>query len=97
MSNFWFILWSMIETKMTKSTAFHPQIDRKIEVVNKMIVHIPNMYNYKHPCIWDESIPYVQHSYNISFHDSIVHIPFQVYLGFQPFPPLDVALPIVVV
>jgi hypothetical protein len=59
-----------------------------------MIVHILRMYNSKHPCTWDEILPYVQHSYNRSLHNSIGHNPFQVCLGFQPLAPIDVALPI---
>jgi hypothetical protein len=52
---FWSSLWSLLNTKITKSTAFHPQIDGQIEVVNRMIVHILCMYNSKHPRTWDES------------------------------------------
>ena len=40
LSTFWSSLWSMLDTKLTKSIAFHPQIDGQTEVVNKMIVHI---------------------------------------------------------
>jgi hypothetical protein len=58
------ILWALLDTKLTKSTAFHPQTDGQITVVNQMIVHILHMYNSKHPLTWDESFPYVQHSYN---------------------------------
>jgi hypothetical protein len=94
LSTFWSILWSMMDTKLTKSTSFHPQTDGKTEVVNMMIVHILRMYNSKHPCTWDEILPYVQHSYNRSLHNSIGHNPFQVCLGFQPLAPIDVALPI---
>jgi hypothetical protein len=96
LSTFWSSLWSMMDTKLTKSTSFHPQTDGKIEVVNMMIVHILRMYNSKHPCTWDEILPYVQHSYNRSLHNSIGHNPFQVCLGFQPLAPIDVALPIAV-
>jgi hypothetical protein len=92
LSTFWSSLWSMMDTKLTKSTSFHPQTDGKIEVVNMMIVHILRMYNSKHPCTWDESLPYVQHSYNRSLHNSIGHNPFQVCLGFQPLAPIDIAL-----
>jgi hypothetical protein len=40
LSTFWSSLWSMMDTKLTKSTAFHPQTDGKTKVVNMMIVHI---------------------------------------------------------
>ena len=58
-----------------------------------MIVHILHMYNSKHPHTWDESLPYVQHSYNQALHNSTDHNPFQVGLGFQPLCPIDVAMP----
>ena len=60
-----------------------------------MIVHIFHMYNSKHPCTWDENLPYVQHSYNRALHNSTNHSPFQVGLGFQPLCPIDVAMPFV--
>jgi hypothetical protein len=31
---FWSSLWSLLNTKLTKSTTFHPQIDGQTEVVN---------------------------------------------------------------
>ena len=74
---------------------FHPQTDGQIEVVNRMIVHILCMYNSKHPHTWDESLPYVQHSYNRALHSSTRHIPFLVGLVFQPLGPMDVTLPLV--
>ena len=58
-----------------------------------MIVHILCMYNSKIQCTWDESLPYVQHSYNRALHSSTGHSPFQVGLGFQPLCPIDVAMP----
>jgi hypothetical protein len=64
LSTFWSSLRSLMDTKLTKSTAFHPQIDGQTKVVNRMIVHILRMYNSKNPRTWDESLPYVQHSYN---------------------------------
>jgi hypothetical protein len=82
----------MMDTKLTKSTSFHPQTDRQTKVVNKMIVHILRMYNSKHPRTWDENLPYVQHSYNRDLHSSIGHSPFKVCLGFQPLAPMDIAL-----
>jgi hypothetical protein len=93
LSTFLSSLWSMLDTKLTKSTTFHPQIDGQKEVINRMIVHIFLMYNSKNPRTWDESLPYVQHSYNRALHSSTDNIPFQVGLGFQPLCPIDVAIP----
>jgi hypothetical protein len=49
LNTFWSILWSLLDSKLTKSIAFHPQMDGQTEVVNPMIVHILCMYNSKHP------------------------------------------------
>ena len=40
LNTFWSSLWLMLDTKLTKSTTFHPQTDGQTEVINKMIVHI---------------------------------------------------------
>jgi hypothetical protein len=96
LSTFWSSLWSLLDTNLTKSTTFHPQTDGQTKVVNRMIVHILRMYNSKQPRTWDESLPYVHHSYNQALHSSTIHNPFQVGLGFQPLGPIDVALPLAV-
>ena len=59
-----------------------------------MIVHILHMYKSKNICRWDESLPYVQHNYNMALHSSNSHRTFQVGFGFQPLGPIDVALPL---
>ena len=94
LSTLWSSLWSLLDTKLTKSTTFNHQIDGQTEVVNQMIVLILCMYNSKDPHTWDESLPYVQHCYNRALHSSIGHSPFQMGLGFQPLGPIDVALPL---
>jgi hypothetical protein len=53
LSTFWSILWSLLDTKLTKSVAFH----RQTEVINHIIVHILHMYNSKHPRTWDSTHP----------------------------------------
>jgi len=93
LSAFWSSLWSMLDTKHTKSTTFHPQTDGKIEVFNRMIIHILHMYNSKNPRMWDEILPYVQHIYSKALHSSTCHSPFQVGLSFKPLCPIDVAIP----
>jgi len=65
-----------------------------MKVVNSMIVHILHMYNSKHSWTWDESLPYVQHSYNKAQRSLAGHNPFQVGMGFQPLCPIDVVMPL---
>jgi hypothetical protein len=45
LNSFWSNLWSLLDTKLTKSTSFHPQIDGQLEVINWMVVHILRMYH----------------------------------------------------
>jgi hypothetical protein len=40
LNTLWSSLWSLLDTKLNKSMAFHPQTDGQIEVVNRMIMHI---------------------------------------------------------
>jgi hypothetical protein len=94
LSIFWSNMWSLMDTKLTKSNAFHPQIDGRTKVVNRMILHILCMYNSKNPCTWAENITYVQHSYNIAFHNSLGQNPLHMCLGFHPLVCIDVSLPI---
>jgi hypothetical protein len=94
LNTFWSSLWSLLDTKLTKSTSFHPQIDVQTKDVSQMIVHILCMYNSKNMHTWDESLYYVKKNYNRSLHSSTGHIPFQVGLGFQPLGSIDVGLPL---
>ena len=52
--NFWSKLWDMMDTKLKKSTTFHPQKYGKIEVVNMTVIHLLRGYCSKHPKLWDE-------------------------------------------
>ena len=76
LNTFWSSLWSMLDTKLTKYTTFHPQTNGQTEVINKMIVHILCIYNSKHPHTLDASLPYVQHNYKHDLHKSTNHNPF---------------------
>ena len=66
--SFWLTLWDMMETKLKKSTTFHPQIDGQTEVVKRIVIHLPRVYCSKHPKLWDEQLHYIQHAYIRRFH-----------------------------
>ena len=71
MGDFWSTFWGLMDTNMVKSTNIHPQIDSQTEVVNREMIHILRGYCSKHPKLWDESLPYVQHAYNRALHSSL--------------------------
>jgi hypothetical protein len=47
--SFWSSLWVLMDTKLKKSTTFHPQTDGQTKVVNKIVVHLLRGYCCKHP------------------------------------------------
>eukprot|EP00253_Pinus_taeda_P033536 PITA_33536 len=86
---FWSSLWELMDTKLKKSTAFHPQTDGQTEVVNKTMIQLLRGYCSKHPKLWDEHVCYVQHGYNRAKHSSTQRSPFETCFGFIPRSPLD--------
>ncbi|KAJ6990294.1 hypothetical protein NC653_018750 [Populus alba x Populus x berolinensis] len=89
LSKFWCALWAMMDTKLKRSTAFHPQSDGQTEVVNKTIVHLLRGYNARHPKTWDESIPFLQFAINHTLHSSTNKSLSEVCSGFSPQSPFD--------
>ena len=78
-----------MDTKLKKSTTFHPQTDGQTEVVNRTVIHIFRGYCNKHPKLWDEQLHYIQHAYNHAKHSSTQTSPFETCLGYLPKFPLD--------
>jgi hypothetical protein len=87
--SFWSSLWALMDTKLKKSTAFHPQTDGQTEVVNRTVVHLLRAYCSKHPKLWDEHLHYIQHAYNRAKHSSTQTSPFEACFGYLPKSPLD--------
>jgi hypothetical protein len=87
--SFWSSLWALMDTKLKKSTSFHPQTDGQTEVVNRTVVHLLRAYCSKHPKLWDEHLHYIQHAYNRAKHSSTQTFPFEACFGYLPKSPLD--------
>lgn len=83
----WMSLWRMLDTKLKRSTTFHPQTNGKTKVVNHTMIHLLWGYHGKHPKLWDEKLPYVQHAYNRDVHSPITtHCSIHVLDIFQRIP-----------
>jgi hypothetical protein len=78
-----------MDTKLKRSTTFHPQNNEQIEVVNRTVVLLIQGYYNKHPKLWDEQIPYAQHAYNRALHSSTHISPFETCFEYLPKVPLD--------
>jgi hypothetical protein len=89
LGKFWSRLWELMDTRLKKSTKFHPWMDGQTEVVNREIVQLLRAYCNKHPKIWDEHLCYVKHSYIQAKHSSTQRYPFETCLGYLPKSPLD--------
>jgi hypothetical protein len=78
-----------MDTKLKRSTDFHPQTNEQTKVVNKTVVLLLRGYCNKHPKLWDEHITYVQHAYNQALHSSTQSSHFVTCFGCLPKFPLD--------
>lgn len=87
--NFCSILWGLMDTKLKKSTTFHPQTDGQAEVVNWRVICLLRGYYNKHPKLWDQHFHYIQHAYNRTKHSSTQTSPFEACLEYLPKSPLD--------
>ena len=71
-----------MDTRLKKSTTFHPQTDGQIEVVNRTVIQLFRGYCNKNPNLVDERLCYVQHSYNRAKHSSTYRSHFGTCFGF---------------
>ena len=78
-----------MDTRLKKSTTFHPQTNGQTEIVNQTMVHMLRGYNSRYPKTWDESLPYLQFSFNRAIHGSLGKSPFETCYGFLPPSPFD--------
>ena len=89
LGKFWICLCEKMDTRLKRSTSFHPQMAGKIEVMNKIVVQLLRGCCGKHTKSWDEHLEYIQYSYNKAIYSSINKSPFETCLGYLPPSPFD--------
>jgi hypothetical protein len=90
-SNFWDALWSLLGTKLKKSTAYHPQSDGQTEVMNKTIETCIRSYVGNKLNDWDEHLTAIEFAINSAKQSSTKFSPFQLNYGQTPNDPLSIA------
>ena len=80
-SRFWHSLQKALGTKLSFSTAFHPQIDGQSERVIQVLEDLLRACALDLKGNWDDYLPLVEFAYNNSFQASIEIAPFEALYG----------------
>ncbi|KAK9175296.1 hypothetical protein WN944_027302 [Citrus x changshan-huyou] len=83
-STFWQSLFSLLNVNLLMSTAYHPQTDGQIEVVNKCLEQYLRCMTGDRPKEWVKWLPLAEWWYNTSYHLSTRMTPFEVVYGRPP-------------
>lgn len=84
MSLFWKELFKLNGTKLRMSTAYHPQSDGQIEVLNRILEQYLRAYVHHKPSLWGKFLSLAEWCYNTSTHSGTGLTPFQVTFGKPP-------------
>src|SRR3954471_2375260 len=88
-SKFWKSLWEYCQTKLALSTAYHPQMDRQTERVNRTLQQVIwTSINY-HRNNWDEYLSAVEFAINNTYQESTKTTSYMLMYGVQPKMPID--------
>ncbi|CAL2262873.1 unnamed protein product [Prunus armeniaca] len=83
-SHFWRHLWKRIGTNLPYSSAYHPQTDGQIGVVNRTLGNLLRSLSAKKPKQWDSVLPQAEFACNSSVNCSTRKTPFEVVCGKTP-------------
>ncbi|KAF1334824.1 Pol protein, partial [Globisporangium splendens] len=88
-SKFWRALLGLLDTKLSMSTAAHPETDGQTERVNRVLEDVLRSYatSFKE---WSEFLPLAEFALNNSTHVSTGHSPFYVNYGIHPRVPASI-------
>ncbi|KAA8524549.1 hypothetical protein F0562_010972 [Nyssa sinensis] len=74
----------MSGTKLHLSSAYHPQTDGQMEVVNRCVEQYLRCFVHQWPRKWCSHLPWAEYWYNTTYHISTGMTPFQALCGRLP-------------
>jgi transcription antitermination factor NusG len=84
LSSFWTHLFRLLDVKLMKSSAYHPQTDGQTERMNKTLIQMLRSCIQQYKEQWDVLLPMMQFAYNNSMQDSTGYKPFFLVYGRIP-------------
>jgi hypothetical protein len=70
-----------LDTKLSLSSAYHPQTDGQTERTNQVLEDMLRAYALQHGGSWDKNLPYDEFSYNNSYQANLKMSPFEALYG----------------
>jgi hypothetical protein len=83
-SGFWQQLFSLMNTKLLMSTAYHPQTDGQSERVNQCLEMYLRCSVHASPTKWKAWLPLAELWHNTSYHSALGCSPFKALYGYDP-------------
>ncbi|CAM8987449.1 unnamed protein product [Rhodiola kirilowii] len=84
MSMFWKELFKLQGTRLSHSSAYHPQTDGQTEVLNRVLEDYLRCYVNENQTNWPELLPWAELHYNTAQHTATGFTPFEVVYGQAP-------------
>jgi hypothetical protein len=81
------MLYRYLDTKLSPSTAFHPQTDGQVERLNRTLEETLRAYVNHRQSDWDDLLPVVEFTINNAKHASTGYSPFELTYGQGPMSP----------
>lgn len=83
-STFWMEIFKLQGTKLSYSTAYHPQTDGQSKIVNKYLENYLRCFMGDRPKDWSQWVPLAEWWYSTNFHASSKLIPYEIVYGQLP-------------
>lgn len=84
-SKFWQELFRLSRTQLRMSSAYHPQSDSQIKVLNHVIEQYLRSFVHHRPSNWGKFLARAEYSHNTSWNSATGTTPYEVTFGRKPF------------
>ena len=81
---FWQELFHLSGTWLCMSSAYHPQMDVQMEVINRVVEQYLRAFVHSRPTTWGKFLMWAEWSYNTSIHSATGVSPFEITFGRKP-------------